>query len=94
VPLPSEARTESPQVSTLAHTPELEGLEMTVGFTKAGIAISTGLVLFSGVVSVVWCAVAAADRDSLTCDFLGNIINKYVANSHCLLMKGRPHGVH
>ena len=60
MPFPSQAGTESPPRS-VARTPELEGLEATLGFTKAGIARRTRLVLFSRVVSVVWCAVVADD---------------------------------
>lgn len=59
------------QLSAVAYTPGLKGLELTFGFTKAGIAISTGLVFFSRVVSVVWCAVVADDWDSLSSVFLG-----------------------
>lgn len=50
-----------PPPRPVARTPELEGLEATLGFTKAGIARRTRLVLFSRVVSVVWCAVVADD---------------------------------
>lgn len=83
-----------PQVCTVECTPEMEDLEVTFGFTKADIAISTRLVLFSRLVSVVWCALVADDCDSLTCDSLGIITIKYIANCHYLLLKVRQHGVH
>lgn len=57
------------QLSSVEYTPDLKGLELTFGFTKAGIAVSTNLV-FSAV-SVIWCAVVADDWDSLTSVFLG-----------------------